>query len=281
MIGQFKKWIAQAQGGKIDWDELEAALIQADLGLDLVDSVIDRLQNQPLSAETIQSATREELLSLWPTPVRELKPGTPEAPAVWLIVGVNGTGKTTTIAKLAHRFHHPDHPVHMVAADTFRAAAIEQLRTWSERLGTGFSAGTEGGDPAAAAFQGIESGLANQAATLLVDTAGRLHNKEGLMRELEKVKRVIGKHTGQPQETLLVIDGASGKNAIEQAKQFHEILQVTGVIATKLEGSSKGGAIATLKQEFDLDTLYLGTGETPADLNPFAPDHYISEFFAE
>lgn len=279
MIGGFKKWIAQVRGGAIDWDELEAMLIQSDLGLELTTSILDSLQGQPLSAETVEAAAREELKALWPETVRRLQPGTPTGPAVWLILGVNGSGKTTTIAKLARMFHRPDQPVHLVAADTFRAAAIEQLRLWSEKIGTGFSAGREDGDPAAAAFEGIDRALQQQAATILIDTAGRLHNNDNLMRELEKVKRVIGKFDGQPRECLLVIDGTNGSNAIEQAGKFHRALGVTGLIATKLDGSSKGGALAAIKKQAGLDPLYLGTGESADDLTPFHPQQYVDDFF--
>lgn len=279
MIGNFKKWIAEVRGGPIDWDELEAVLIQSDLGLDLTDTILYQLRSQSLSAETVESAAREQLKALWPDPIRPLQPGTVEQPAVWLILGVNGSGKTTTIAKLARKFHQPGQPVHLVAADTFRAAAIEQLRIWSEKLGTGFSAGREGGDPAAAAYEGIDQALQQKAATILIDTAGRLHNNDNLMRELEKVKRVIGKFPDQPRECLLVLDGTNGANAIEQAGKFHQALEVTGLIATKLDGTAKGGALAAIKKKTGLDPLYLGTGESADDLSPFNPQQYVDDFF--
>jgi fused signal recognition particle receptor len=279
VIGSFKKWVAEVRGGAIDWDELEAALIQSDLGLDLSSSILDQLQGQPLSAETVEEAARQRLKGLWPEPIRPLQPGTVDQPAAWLILGVNGSGKTTTIAKLARKFHQAEQPVHLVAADTFRAAAIEQLQIWSDTLGTGFTAGKEGGDPAAAAYEGIHQALQQHAATILIDTAGRLHNNDNLMRELEKVKRVIGKFESQPRECLLVLDGTNGSNAIEQARKFHQALDVTGIIATKLEGSSKGGALAAIKEETGLDPLYLGTGESPDDLIPFDPDQYVHDFF--
>jgi len=279
MITQFKKWLAEARGGSIDWDEMEAVLIQSDLGLELTETILDRLQGQPLSAETVQAAASDILLNLWTESPRSLRPGTPESPQVWVILGVNGSGKTTTIAKLAHRFHSPAHPVHLVAADTFRAAAIEQLGRWADRLGIGFSAGEPGGEPAAAAYRGIEEAMEAKAATILVDTAGRLHNNDNLMRELEKTIRVIGKKEGQPAEKLLVIDGTNGSNAVAQTHSFHEALALTGLIATKLDGSAKGGALAAIKSETGLDTLYLGTGERPEDLISFSPRQFVSDFF--
>lgn len=273
MFQLFKKWIAQAQGGPIDWDELESVLIQSDLGLVLTRRILDRLKNQPLNAETVRAAARQEIVSLWPrvpaTPV-------PVDGAAWLIIGVNGAGKTTTIAKLAHRYIHQR--VHLVAADTFRAAAIEQLRIWSDRLGTGFTAGREGGDPAAAAFQGLEDARRQKAGLVLIDTAGRLHTKDNLLRELEKIKRVLSKlDSSAPQHTLLVVDGTNGSNALSQAQQFHQAIGLTGLIATKLDSSAKGGAIAAIKAELGLDTYFIGTGESPADLQPFHPAHYSQQ----
>ena len=275
MLGLFKKWVSEARGGKIDWEELEATLIQADLGYTLTQRILQRLKNQPLNAETVENAAREEITALWPRIPAAPVPADGE---VWMIIGVNGAGKTTTLAKLAHRYQNRG--VHLVAADTFRAAAIEQLRIWSERLGTGFTAGREGGDPAAAAYQGIEDGRKTGAGVILIDTAGRLHNKENLLRELEKMKRVIAKHDPKsPSHILLVIDGTNGSNAVLQAGQFHKSIGLTGVIATKLDSTAKGGAIAAIKAEHGLDTYFLGTGESPEDLVPFQPAEYVDRFF--
>lgn len=275
MLGLFKKWVSEARGGKVDWEELEATLIQADLGYTLTQRILQRLKNQPLNAETVENAARAEITALWPRIPAAPVPADGE---VWMIIGVNGAGKTTTLAKLAHRYQNRG--VHLVAADTFRAAAIEQLRIWSERLGTGFTAGREGGDPAAAAYQGIEDGRKAGAGVILIDTAGRLHNKENLLRELEKMKRVIAKHDPKsPSHILLVIDGTNGSNAVLQAGQFHKSIGLTGVIATKLDSTAKGGAIAAIKAEHGLDTYFLGTGESPEDLMPFQPAEYVDRFF--
>jgi fused signal recognition particle receptor len=275
MFKTFKKWIAQAQGGQVDWNELEAVLIQSDLGLELTSRILARLKDQPLNADSVRDAARDEISALWP---RNPAPPVPVDGEVWLIIGVNGAGKTTTIAKLAHRYQN--NRVHLVAADTFRAAAIEQLRVWSNRLGTGFTPGREGGDPAAAAFQGMEDGRKAGAGLILIDTAGRLHNKENLVRELDKVKRVLGKQDAHaPHRTLLVIDGTNGANAREQAGQFHKSIGLTGIIATKLDSSAKGGAIASIKASLGLDTYFIGTGEQPEDLQPFTAADYVGSFF--
>ncbi|MEM1157440.1 MAG: signal recognition particle-docking protein FtsY [Verrucomicrobiota bacterium] len=284
MIGSFKKWVAQAKGGKIDWDELEATLIQSDLGMELTERTLQRLQSQPLSAENIQTAVKDELLLLWPQSPRCLDTALADASAeeakVVLVIGVNGSGKTTSIAKLSHRYQRQGQNVFMVAADTFRAAAIEQLATWAGRIGCGIHPGTENGDPAAAVFQGIAAAQAAGAGITFIDTAGRLHNNVNLVRELEKVKRVIGKqHAGAPHEVLLVVDGTNGSNAIRQAEDFHQALGLTGLIVTKLDSSSKGGAVAAIKSQLHVDTLFTGSGEGLDDLHPFDPEQYISDFF--
>ncbi|MDD5261462.1 MAG: signal recognition particle-docking protein FtsY [Methylacidiphilales bacterium] len=281
MLSVFKKWIAQAKGGKIEWDDLEAVLIQSDLGLPLTHSILKSLKESPLSRETVSEAAAQSILGLWPTPPRQLfvQPG---KMSVWLIVGVNGTGKTTSIAKLAHHYQKTGKKVHLIAADTFRAAAIDQLKVWADRTGSGFFAGKENGDPAAAAYQGLENAKRENADLVLIDTAGRLHNKENLMRELEKVKRVIQKLIPDaPHEILLVLDGTNGNNAVEQARQFHSFLNLTGLIVTKLDSSSKGGAIAAIKAEHKIDPVFIGSGEGLDDFREFDPKAYVSRFFAQ
>jgi fused signal recognition particle receptor len=282
MFSFFKKWVAEIKGGKIDWDDVEAHLIQSDLGLALTAKILERLKGQTLSDQTVTAAASQAILELWPQPVRQPAPGKGANgdPAVWLIIGVNGTGKTTSIAKLASRYQKTGKKVHLVGADTFRAAAIDQLRVWADRLGVGFSAGTEGGDPAAAAFQGLDAAKREQADLVIIDTAGRLHNKENLMRELEKVKRVIQKQVPDaPHETLLVLDGTNGNNALDQAKQFHKFLTISGIIVTKLDTSSKGGAVAAIKAEEQIDPLFVGMGEGMDDLVEFNPQDYVARFF--
>ena len=281
MFSFFKKWVAEIKGGKIDWDDVEAHLIQSDLGLALTTKILDRLKGQALSDQTVTTAASQAILELWPQPIRQLAPQAANGePAVWLIIGVNGTGKTTSIAKLANRYKKAGKKVHLVGADTFRAAAIDQLRVWADRLQLGFSAGKEGGDPAAAAFQGLDDAKREGADLVIIDTAGRLHNKENLMRELEKVKRVIQKKIpSAPHETLLVLDGTNGNNALDQAKQFHKFLTISGIIVTKLDTSSKGGAVAAIKAEEQIDPLFVGMGEGMDDLIEFNPQDYVARFF--
>ncbi|MDR1144837.1 MAG: signal recognition particle-docking protein FtsY [Verrucomicrobiales bacterium] len=280
MFSFFKKWVAEIKGGKVDWDEVEAHLIQSDLGLPLTQRVLEKLRGQALSDRTVSAAATQAILELWPRPVRQLVPAADSGPAVWLIIGVNGSGKTTTIAKLASRYRQAGKKIHLVGADTFRAAAIDQLKVWADRLGAGFSAGREGGDPAAAAFQGLADAVNQGADLVLIDTAGRLHNKENLLRELEKMRRVIKKQApSAPHETLLVLDGTNGGNALDQAKQFHKFLTVSGLIVTKLDTSAKGGAVAAIKAETGIDPLFVGLGEGTADLVEFNPRDYVARFF--
>lgn len=274
----FKQWINSLRGKSIDWDELEATLIQSDLGIDLAMRIMDRLQSQSLDSDSVEAAAVEELSSLWSEPVGE--PSLIDGMNIWLIVGVNGVGKTTSIAKLSHSYQSKGRKVHLVAGDTFRAGAIEQLRIWSERLGTGFTGGNEGGDAAAAAHQGIAAAKDAGADMILVDTAGRLHNNDNLMREMEKVRRVIANSCeGAPHLTLQVIDGTSGSNAVQQVEKFHGALKLDGLIVSKLDSSARGGAVAAIKEAHDLSPYYIGTGETVDDLKPFEPESYVRSFF--
>lgn len=274
MFAKFRQWIVGLKDGPVDWEELEAELIQADLGMELAERILEELKQQPVSARTIREATIKRLRALWPQ-----KPTVPQPvvgqPEVWWLVGVNGAGKTTTLAKLGHAMARAGRRVHLVGADTFRAAASEQLARWAERVKLSYFVGVSGSDPAAAAYQGVAEGLARGAELILVDTAGRLHTKEGLMRELEKVGRVLGKQrAGAPQQTLLVVDGTNGANALAQAREFHRTLGVTGLIVTKLDSSAKGGVIAAIKQELGLETFWVGRGEGVEDLVEFDPQSY-------
>jgi fused signal recognition particle receptor len=278
MKSLFKRWIAQLRDGPVDWDELEATLLQCDLGLPLASKVLDELKKRKVTAAEASPAAEAAIAGLWPHGVRKLSAG--PSPQAWLVVGVNGAGKTTTIAKLAARFQKQKLKVFLVGADTFRAGAMQQLRIWAERLGCPIYTGKEEGDPAAAAHTGIEEGRKSGADLILVDTSGRLHNKENLMREMEKIKRVTGRvMEGAPHETLLVIDGSNGANALQQAKLFHAALGLTGLVATKMDGTAKGGAVAAIKAELGLDTLLLGQGEGPGDLEDFDPQTFASAFF--
>jgi fused signal recognition particle receptor len=278
MKSLFKRWVSQLRDGPVDWEELEGMLLQSDLGMPLASRVLEELKQRKVTVPEASSAAQDAITALWPQGVRRLVPG--RGPQVWLVVGVNGAGKTTTLAKLAARHHKSGRRVFLVGADTFRAGAMQQLRVWAERLGVPIFTGREEGDPAAAAHTGIEEGKKAGADLILVDTSGRLHNKENLMREMEKIKRVMGKvMDGAPHETLLVIDGSNGANALQQARLFHEALGLTGLIATKMDGTSKGGAVAAVKAELGLDTLMLGHGETPEALDDFDPKKFVSAFF--
>ena len=201
-------------------------------------------------------------------------------PWVILVVGVNGVGKTTSIAKLAWRFKQEGKEVILVAADTFRAAAVEQLQKWGERMGVPVVSQRPGADPSAVAFDGIETAISRGADVVIVDTAGRLHTQVNLMKELQKIKRVIGKKMqGAPHETLLVLDATTGQNAISQAKTFCEATDVTGIVLTKLDGTAKGGIVASIAHEMNIPVRYIGIGEQMEDLRPFDPDQFVEALF--
>jgi fused signal recognition particle receptor len=280
MLKFFKKFIAEIKDGPVDWDELEATLIQSDLGLGLTETILTELKDQPLSAGTIQAAAVKVISDLWTKQVRLPAPD-PKGFEVWLVAGINGVGKTTSIAKLARWYQKQGHKVHLVGADTFRAAAADQLAIWAQRLGVNSTCGATDSDPGAAIFKGIDAARAEGASLVLVDTSGRLHNKENLMRELGKVERVVTAKTGRtPNQVLVVLDGTNGTNALSQAKEFNRALSgLSGAIVTKLDSSAKGGVVAALKSEMNLDTLWLGSGETLDDLSMFDPKEYAERFF--
>jgi|GEM_PF-2436835 len=281
MLSFFKKWIKGLKEGPVDWDEFEATLIQSDLGHELTGELIQKMKKERQTALSLQSAVEKELSTLWEKSALEPEVTT-KGFHVWLVIGVNGVGKTTTVARLAKKMQLAGHKVHLVAGDTFRAAAIDQLRLWAQKLNCGFTAGREGGDPAAAAYEGVASAKAEGASLVLIDTSGRLHNKDNLMRELLKTKRVIGKQDAiLPQETILVVDATNGSNALSQAREFHEHIGVSRVIITKLDSSAKGGVVAAIKRELNLDTWLVGVGESENDLIPFSALGYVRRFFGE
>lgn len=260
------------------WDELEAILIQADLGVDTTLAVMETLY------ETVhqQGITKtDELIQVLKTELgsRLTQPEFPSSfvkPLVILLVGVNGSGKTTSAAKLAFRYKQEGKSVLLVAADTYRAAAIDQLRVWADRAGVPLVAGQPGGDPGAAAYDGIQSAVARENDVVIIDTAGRLHTRYNLMEEIKKVHRVSGKAlTGAPHATWLVLDATTGQNALQQAKAFQEAVKVDGVILAKLDSSAKGGMVFAIKSQLDLPILYAGLGEGIEDLKPFDPQAFI------
>jgi fused signal recognition particle receptor len=264
-----------------EWlDELEEALLRSDLSVSLVDSVMLQVRDvvADRKADTVPkvlAAVREALVAVLAPGERGLN-GAGERPRVILVVGVNGSGKTTTAAKLAKRLRDAGERPLLAAADTFRAAAIEQLQTWAARLDVPIVSGTPDGDPAAVVFDAVQAGAARGNTTVIADTAGRLHTKGHLMDELGKIVRVAGRaRAGAPDEVLLVLDGTAGQNAIVQARQFTGIAQVTGIVITKLDGTAKGGAVFAIADELKLPVKFLGVGERPEDLVPMDPRAFV------
>jgi len=266
------------------WEDLEALLIQADVGVPttvyLVDTLRERVRRDGLyKANHLLSALRDELRAiLTDPPVFEMEQ--PRLLTVVMVVGVNGSGKTTTIGKLAQRYQDQRRKVILAAGDTFRAAAIDQLRIWGERANVPVIAGQPGGDPAAVAYDGIRAARARGFDLLFIDTAGRLHTKFNLMKELEKVYGVCRKSVHQaPHEVLLVLDAPTGQNALAQAQKFKESVHVSGVILTKLDSTAKGGMVFAIYRELGLPVRFIGTGERLQDLAPFDADQFIAGLF--
>ena len=260
------------------WDELEALLLQADLGIetttDIVDSLRRFVQDQGLTrSDELSEVIRAELLLRLD---RASPPTWRDKPSVILVIGVNGSGKTTTIAKLGQRFQAEGKTLLFGAADTFRAAAVDQLQVWGDRLGVDVVAGAPESDPGAVAFHSVQSGSARGVDLIIVDTAGRLHTRFNLMEELKKVNRVIGKALpGAPHAVWLVMDATTGQNALQQAKAFKEAVGVTGVILSKLDSSARGGFAFAIQHELRLPILFAGLGEKPEDLTPFDPEAFV------
>ena len=268
------------------WEEIEDTLLGADVGVaptqELVENLRTRLRVEGIDTpDRAKAVLREELISLVGKDLdRTLKStGDDDDPGVVLVVGVNGTGKTTTVGRIARVLVAEDRTVLLGAADTFRAAAADQLQTWGERVGVQTVRGPEGGDPASVAFEAVKRGAAEGIDTVLVDTAGRLHTKSGLMDELGKVKRVIEKQAPVT-EVLLVIDATTGQNGLTQAKVFSEVVDVTGIVLTKLDGTAKGGIIIAVQRELGVPVKFVGLGEGADDLAPFDPDEFIDALLA-
>lgn len=272
-----------------DLEAMEQLLLEADFGvpatLDLVAALEQGVRSGALKTEDdLRRALEDRLVELLQAPgdPGAVARATPPAPTVVLIAGVNGVGKTTTVAKLAARLRREGRNVLLGAADTYRAGAIAQLETWAERLGLPCVSGAAGGDPAAVAFDAVQAAVARGADTVLIDTAGRLHTQEGLMEELRKVVRVVGRQSaGAPHETFLVLDGTVGQNAIQQGRQFSQVLTPTGLVITKLDGTARGGAVVALRRELGLPIRFLGTGEGVDDLAPFDPRWFARRLLGE
>jgi fused signal recognition particle receptor len=253
------------------WEALEEALITADVGMAATDELVERLRKRQDVEDLGQALSQEITALLGETGTLAVN----ERPSVVLVVGVNGTGKTTTVGKLAHRLSEHRRSVLVAAADTFRAAADEQLEIWSQRAGADFVGSRKGADPAAVAYDALEAAVSRGRDVVLVDTAGRLHTQSNLMDELRKIRRVIsGRLDGAPHETLLVLDATTGQNGLQQARLFGEAVDVTGVALTKLDGTAKGGIVLPIAVELGLPVKLIGVGEALEDLQPFDPAEF-------
>ena len=258
-----------------DWEDVEAVLLQADVGVGATTRIVAELRSRTRDAdpERLPELLRDELLSILGDADRSLH--TQDGLTVWLVTGVNGTGKTTTIGKLALRERGEGRRVVLAAADTFRAAADEQLEIWAQRSGAEIVKHAAGADPAAVAFDGVKAAKARGANLLIVDTAGRLHTKRNLMEELTKIRRVLDREAGPPAEVLLVLDATTGQNGIAQARAFTEAVDVTGIVLTKLDGTAKGGIVIAVQQELGIPVKLVGVGEGVEDLEPFDPAAFV------
>lgn len=277
-FGFLKNFVAKFTGRPVDWDELEETLIRADLGVPMTLKIVEalRARGQEVTGETAAAVTREEILRVLPIVNPPLRP-LPNKPKAILVVGVNGTGKTTSSAKLAAWLKAKRHTCILVAADTFRAAAIEQLGIWGGRLGIEVVKSQYQGDPAALCYDAWTSAHRKNIEFVLCDTAGRLHTKSNLMQELTKVSRTLGKHDPDaPHEKWLVVDATTGSNALVQAREFHQAIGLTGLIVTKLDGSGKGGVAVAIQHELGIPTRFIGTGEKPEDFAPFDREDFVN-----
>jgi len=283
-FGQLAQLLGATQITHETWEDLEALLVQADLGIETTAEILESLRlvvrDQGLiDSEELFMALRNELRSrLDPAPVLQWN----DKPSVIMVVGVNGSGKTTTIAKLGERFQSEGKTLLFGAADTFRAAAVDQLQVWGGRLKVDVIAGAPESDPGAVAFNAVQSGVARKIDLIIIDTAGRLHTRFNLMEELKKVDRVIGKALpGAPHAVWLVLDATTGQNALQQAKAFKEAVGVTGVILSKLDSSARGGMAFAIQRELGLPILFAGLGEKSEDLIPFDPDAFVKGILSQ
>ncbi len=279
MAGFFKRLVQRFTKAEIDWDDLEHQLIAGDLGAKLAMQIVDDLKARArtLHDADIVEVTKKHIRGILP-------PATPpplpfaDRPKVILVVGVNGTGKTTSTAKLANLLKKRGHSVVLAAADTFRAAAVEQLEVWAKRIDVPIVKGPPNADPSAVCFDAYSAAVARKADFLLCDTAGRLHTRHNLMEELRKILRVLGKKDSTaPHEILLVVDATTGGNALQQAREFHKAAPLTGLIVTKLDGSGKGGILVPIQQELKVPTRFVGTGEGVSDFSAFDVDTFLDQ----
>jgi fused signal recognition particle receptor len=281
----FTRSIAAVRGrGAIDddaWDELEETLLLADVGLPTTTRVLDDLRDRVkrervTDADALVGALHAELVTLLAESGDRALALTLGEPNVWMFVGVNGVGKTTTIAKVAQREREDGHRIVLAAADTFRAAAAEQLGHWADRVGAELVRGQEGADPGSVVFDAMGAATGRGADLVLVDTAGRLHTKVNLMNELEKLRRIVERTPGALKEVLLVLDATTGQNGLAQAREFADAVDVTGVVLTKLDGTAKGGIVLAIEAELGIPVKLVGVGESAADLLPFEPESFVA-----
>lgn len=280
---------ALLKGRKIEpalWDDLEEILLTSDVGVEATDTLVEDARGaaklgQILSGDDVAPWIRTRMVARLSTGDHALRRA-PSGPTVVLVAGVNGSGKTTSIAKLCRHLTEQGLTCMVAACDTFRAAAVEQLTIWSERLGVPIVRQSTGADPAAVAFDAAESAVARGIDVLIVDTAGRLHTQKDLMAELGKITRVLGKKIpGAPHETLLVLDGTAGQNGLAQTQRFREHAEVTGLIVTKLDGTAKGGVVLSIKDRLDVPVKFVGTGETTEDFAPFDAETFVAALFGD
>ena len=274
---------AFGEEGDAAWDDVEETLIAGDVGASLAMDVVEKARSQP-HAGGREAAVREQLAALLVARDIDWEPRASAAgqPAVVLVVGVNGTGKTTTIGKLATRYAGEGRSVILAAADTFRAAAIDQLRIWADRASVPVVAHAPGADPGAVVYDALDAAVARDADLVIADTAGRLHTKSNLMDELSKIRRIVDKRLpGAQPETLFVLDATTGQNGLSQAKAFHEAVGLTGIVLTKLDSTAKGGIVFAIEDALDVPVRFVGVGEQVGDLLPFDPDAFVDALFAE
>ena len=291
IVERFEEIVRSADAGErrsrpLDVETLEALeelLISADVGVPATDRIVAAIQTRARGGESLRDLVRDEIRAVFAAVERPPADGAvPGTPTVCLIVGVNGTGKTTTVGKLANLLKKQGRQPLICAADTFRAAAVEQLEIWARRAEVDMVRARAGGDPAAVVFDAISSAKAKGRDPVLVDTAGRLHTRVNLMQELDKIRRVAGREVpGAPQEVILVLDATVGQNGVQQAREFTQVAGVNGIVLTKLDGTAKGGVAVAIAHDLKLPIRYVGVGESIDDLVPFSADEYIDGLFAE
>lgn len=282
LFGKLDGIFSRSEIDQETWDEFEESLISSDIGVGTTMKLREVIAGSDLNSPSeIKDALKTEILNI----LKNAEGGISEfktKPTVVMVVGVNGVGKTTTIGKLANKFIKGGNKVMVAAADTFRAAAIEQLEVWSQRVGSDFIKGSPGADPSAVAFDAVQASRARGIDLLIVDTAGRLHTKTNLMDELKKIKRILGREiSDSPHEVLIVLDATTGQNAVQQVKSFNEVIDISGIVLTKLDGTAKGGVIIAIADELNIPVKYIGIGEALEDLREFKAEEFVEALFAD